>query len=105
MSLFHHDPTDPAWHGAPPYAIKLRDMVSLILTNQGKIMSDLTDLQSAITDLGTALTANNAEIEKLLTKIATPGLSSADVQAAVTSIRSLIASNTAEVTKAQAAAP
>ena len=60
------------------------------------------DLDSAVADLTTALTANNAEIEKLLAKItsATPDPS---VAAAVTAIRALIASNTAEVAKADAA--
>ena len=70
-----------------------------------KIMTALTDLQSAIADLSTALTANNAEIDALLTKITATGTSDADVEAAVASIRPLIASNTAEVSKAVAAAP
>lgn len=68
-------------------------------------MTALTDLQSAIADLSTALTANNAEIEVLLTKITAPGTSDADVEAAVTAIRGLITTNAAEVAKAQAAVP
>ena len=63
------------------------------------------DLKQAITDLSTQLTANNAEIETLLTKITTPGVSSAVVTQAVSDIRALISSNAAEVTKAQTAAP
>ena len=63
------------------------------------------DLKQAITDLSTQLTANNAEIETLLTKITTPGVSSTVVQQAVSDIRALISSNAAEVTKAQTAAP
>lgn len=68
-------------------------------------MSALTDLQAAIADLTTALAANNAEIDTLLTKIATPGTSDADIAAATQSIRDLITANTAEVDKAKAAAP
>ena len=68
-------------------------------------MSAADDLKAAIADLTTALEANNAEIDALLTKITTPGTSDADVQAAVTQIRSLISTNAAEVAKAQAAAP
>jgi chromosome segregation ATPase len=68
-----------------------------------KIMSDEEDLTSAITDLTTAITANNAEIETLLTKIATPGITSAQVASHVAAIRALIKSNSDEVTKAQAA--
>ena len=75
------------------------------IENQEKIMTALTDLQSAIADLTTALTTNNAEIETLLTKITAPGTSDADVEAAVTSIRALIATNATEVAKAQAAVP
>lgn len=74
-------------------------------SKQDKIMSALSDLQAAIVDLGTALTANNAEIDLLLTKITSPGTSDADIAAAVTSIRGLITTNAAEVAKAQAAAP
>lgn len=68
-------------------------------------MSALDDLKSAIADLGTQLTANNAEIDTLLTKITAPGTSDADVAAAVQSIRDLTAANKAEVDKAAAAAP
>ena len=76
-----------------------------ILENQEAMMSALDDLKSAIADLTTELTANNAEIETLLTKITAPGTSDADVAAAVASIRGLISDNTAEVAKAKAAAP
>ncbi len=76
-----------------------------VLHNQGAIMSALDDLKSALADLATQLTANNAEMETLLAKITAPGTSDADVEAAVASIRDLIASNKAEVDKAAAAAP
>ena len=77
----------------------------IIITNQEKIMSDLTDLQSAVADLATDLTANNAEIGTLLTKITTPGVSSADIQTNVAAIRTLITTNQKTVADAQAAAP
>lgn len=76
-----------------------------IIANTEKIMSDETDLAQAVADLATALSTNNAEIETLLTKITTPGVSPAAVQAAVASIRGLIKTNADEVAKAQAAAP
>ena len=76
-----------------------------ILENQETMMAAVDDLKSAIADLTTELTANNAEIETLLTKITAPGTSDADVAAAVASIRGLISDNTAEVAKAKAAAP
>jgi len=96
-----NDPLDLA----SPVEVEFYHMLAHIINNQEKIMSDLTDLQSAIADLSTALATNNAEIDTLLTKITAPGVSSADVQAAVTSIRGLITTNAAEVAKAQAAAP
>ena len=70
-------------------------------------MAAIDDLNAAITDLGTALTANNAEIEKLLAKISaattTPtGTPDPEVEAAVTAIRALIATNATEVAKATA---
>lgn len=68
-------------------------------------MAAIDDLKAAITDLSTQLDANNAEIEVLLTKIATPGTSDADIATAVTSIRNLITTNAAEVDKAKAAVP
>ena len=97
---FHHN--DSPWDEAPPWAIELRE---LIITNQEKIMSDLTDLQSVVADLATDLTANNAEIATLLTKITTPGVSSADIQTNVAAIRALITTNQKAVADAQAAAP
>jgi hypothetical protein len=80
-------------------------MLAQIIITQEKIMSDLTDLQSAVADLATDLTANNAEIATLLTKITTPGVSSADIQTNVAAIRALIATNAQSVKDAQAAAP
>lgn len=68
-------------------------------------MSDADDLKAAVADLATSVAANNTEIETLLTKITTPGVSPADVQAAVSSIRALIKTNADELAKAQAAAP
>lgn len=67
------------------------------------IMAALDDLKSAIADLATQLSDNNAEIEALLAKISTPGTSDADIAAAVSSIRDLITANKAEVDKAKAA--
>jgi hypothetical protein len=93
----------------PPEVLdKLDDIlrnIDLILKNTETIMSDETDLASAVADLATAIAANNTEIDTLLTKITTPGVSPVAVQAAVTSIRALIKTNADEVAKAQAAAP
>ena len=71
----------------------------LIIRNQESIMSALTDLQSAIADLATEMTANNAAIDGLLTKITTPGTADADIQAAVAQIRSLTQANKDELAK------
>jgi hypothetical protein len=100
---YHHqeNPMD----GASPAEIELYHMLAHIIANQEKIMSDLTDLQSAVADLATDLTANNAEIATLLTKITTPGVSSADIQTNVAAIRALIATNAQSVKDAQTAAP
>lgn len=68
-------------------------------------MSALDDLKAAITDLGTQLAANNAEIDALLTKIITPGTSDADIAVAVQSIRDLTTANKAEIDKAVATVP
>ena len=87
-----------------PYVL-LKMALLFIIEQQEKIMSALTDLQSAIKDLATELADNNAEIETLLTKITASGTSDADVAAAVASIRGLIKDNTDEVAKARAAAP
>lgn len=90
---------------ASPVEIEFYHMLAYIINNQEKIMSDLTDLQSAVADLATDLTANNAEISTLLTKITTAGVSSADVQTNVAAIRALITTNQKAVADAQAAAP
>src|SRR5882672_8277202 len=96
IHIHHHPhPEDKA----PSWARELHRMLSLILTKQEKLMSALDDLTAALADLATALTANTAEIDLLLTKIVTPGTSDADVEAAVTQIRALTAANVAEVAK------
>lgn len=105
LYAFDHHKCDDPWAGAPFWAIELVVMQTLILKNQETIMAAVDDLKAAIADLATELADNNAEIEALLTKIATPGTSDADVQAAVASIRTLISDNKAEVDKAKAAAP
>lgn len=99
----HHHKTDAPYASAPAYAIELRHILGLILTNQEKIMPAIDDLKAAIADLTSELSDNNAEIEALLGKITTPGTSDADVAAAVQSIRDLIAANKTEVDKAKAA--
>ena len=107
MQLFgqdYHNQADPLeW--ASPIEIELYHMLAHIISNQEKTMSDLTDLQSAVADLATDLTANNAEIATLLTKITTPGVSSADIQTNVAAIRALIVTNQKAVADAQTAAP
>jgi hypothetical protein len=102
-SSFHHHQSP--WDEAPPWAVELREMVSLILDNQETIMALEDDLKTAIADLSTQMTANNAEIETLLTKITTPGVSPDVVTQAVADIRAFITSNAAEVDKAKAATP
>jgi hypothetical protein len=107
MRLFginHHHCDDPL-AGASPVEVECFYMLAYIIETQEKIMTDLTDLQSAVTDLTTELASNNAEIVTLLTKITTPGVSSADVQTAVAAIRVLITDNQKAVSDAQAAAP
>lgn len=83
----------------------LSDKLDLIIRNQETTMAAVDDLKAAIADLTTELADNNAEIEKLLTKITATGTSDADVAAAVASIRGLLADNKTEVDKAKAAAP
>src|ERR1019366_216151 len=99
-----HHQGDPL-NGASAAVVEIYHMLAHILANQEKIMNDLTDLQSAVADLATDLTANNAEIATLLGKITTPGVSSADIQTNVAAIRALIATNAQSVKDAQAAAP
>jgi len=101
----HHHKCENPWDEAPPWAVELGYIVGLLLANTEKIMTDTDDLKQAIADLTTQLTANTAEIEDLLTKITTPGVSSADVQSAVASIRALIKSNQDEIDKSNAAFP
>ncbi len=68
-------------------------------------MAAIDDLKSAIADLGTSIAASNAEIEKLLSKIAVPGATDAEIGDAVTQIRAVIQTNADEVAKAKAAVP
>jgi hypothetical protein len=107
MRLFghHRHREDDPIVTAPGWAVELFYMGLHNTELLEKIMSAADDLKAAIADLATELTANNAEIDALLTKIGTPGTSDADIAAAVTSIRDLIASNKTEVDKAKAAVP
>lgn len=99
-------PRHPHWHDhAPPWAWLLFEMADEAIERINAIMAAIDDLKAALADLATELSDNNAEIEKLLTKITTGGTSDADVAAAVAQIRSLISDNKAEVDKAKAAAP
>lgn len=85
-----------------------RALAPLLHRMESRIMSALTDLKAAITDLSAQLDANNAEIDKLLDKLANPppgGTSDADVQAVVSQIRDLITKNKTEVDKATQAVP
>lgn len=101
MKIFgreHHQNTNP-WADAPAWAVELGVIGIIIVDNQERLMSALTDLQSAIADLQTQLAANNAAIDGLLSTITAPGTSDADVEAAVTQIRTIIDANKAELAK------
>lgn len=97
----HHD-CDP-FAGAHPSIAELYALGLATHTLMETIMPAIDDLKSAVADLATQLSANNAEIESLLTVITTPGTSEADIAAAAQSIRDLTAANKAEVDKAHAA--
>lgn len=74
-----------------------------LLNMQERLMSQSAELKQAVVDLTNALNANFAEMDDLLTKIATPGTPDADVSEAITALRGLIDANTAELDKAKAA--
>lgn len=104
----HHRKKVSPWVGAPMWAIELGAMLFTMLDLQKQleeqVMAAIDDLKSALADLATSINNSNAEIEALLTKIATPGTSDADIQAAVQQIRDLTGSINAEVDKAKTAA-
>lgn len=84
--------------------LKVNEAIRLlrIIEKQGeKIMALEQDLAAVIDDLTTAVANNTAEIETLLTKIATPGVSPQVVAESVEKIRALVTSINAEVAKAQ----
>ena len=93
------DPIEPAW------AIDFERKLAHLTRTVENLVAAVDDLKAAIADLATEMADNNAEIEVLLTKIATPGTSDADIATAVAAIRGLISDNKTEVDKAKAAAP
>lgn len=68
-------------------------------------MSKIDDLNSAVTDLTTAVTAGNAQIESELQTILNSGDDTAAIEAAVANIRAITQTQNDEVTKAKAALP
>ena len=68
-------------------------------------MSAFDDLNQALTDLATAISANTVEIDNLLNKIDAGSIPSADVSAVISQIKSLTAGINAEVAKAQSVSP
>lgn len=66
-------------------------------------MTAIDDLNSAVADLTTAVTAGNAQIESELQTILAGGSTDAQVEAAVASIRAVVQSQNDEVAKAKGA--
>jgi len=55
---------------APRWAKILHDMVSQVLTNQEKMMSDLEDLNGLLTEIGTEVGKVSDDTDKLLADLA-----------------------------------
>ena len=85
--------------------ILLIEQNETIIKNLETIMSALTDAQAALADLATAVTDGISEIETLLAKIGTPGVSEADVAALTAQMTAITTGIKDEVAKAKAAAP
>lgn len=59
MKLFgfdHHQKHDP-WDGAPPWAVEIREMLGTIIVYQEFEMSQIEDLNNAVTSLATGYSA------------------------------------------------
>jgi predicted nucleic acid-binding Zn-ribbon protein len=82
---------------------QLNEKLDRIINQQEKIMAAIDDLNQAVTDLGTAVTAGNAQIESELQTILNGGSTDAQIEAAVANIRTILTSQNDEVTKAQQA--
>lgn len=62
MNFWPHHHTGP-WRDAPPWAIELREMLSVVIKNQGANMSQVDDLTNAVATLMTSVTAHDAAVQ------------------------------------------
>lgn len=90
MSLFDHSDRHRL--------VTIERSLLVILETQERTMAGLADLQAAVAELTTQLSANNAAIDALAAKLA-GATSDADLEAIAAQIKTLIAANQAEVAK------
>lgn len=72
MKIFGHDHhhCDDPWNEAPPWAVELREMLSLVLQREEYIMSQLTDALDQAEAAAKANSDADDSAEKLLIKLA-----------------------------------
>ena len=83
FALNHHHCETP-WDSAPPYALELREMLSLILQKENILMVDYTKLTADITAQTTVLQSVVVGVQGLNAANATLATQVATLQAAVT---------------------
>jgi hypothetical protein len=103
MKLFafrHHNHPSP-WDEAPPWAMELREMLSLVIDNQETEMAAIDDLQAAVAAEDTVIDSAITLIQGIPALIAAAGVDPAkltalqnDITAKSTALAAAVAQNT-----------
>ena len=83
---FHHLTNKSPWAEAPPWALELRELMSLIILDLEHLMSADQDLNNAVTALATGFTTLDTAVQAELASLgtaSTAGTDLATLQAAV----------------------
>lgn len=107
MKLFgqHHHGCENPWDEAPPWAVELGFMVSLVLEKMESIMSAIDDLQAAVSKEDTVIDSAIALINGIPALIAAAGTDPAklaalqsDITAKSTALAAAVTANTPAAT-------
>lgn len=78
---FHHITNKSPWAGAPPWALELRELMSLIILDLEHLMSADQDLNNAVTSLATGFTSLDTAVQAELSSLRTASTAATDLAA------------------------